>query len=90
MESSFKCSRNQSNIFKLFLSLVSKWRNHLIHERQQRTITIQTTGEKPAYDTLSSKGILLAGEWVASNYALADAAAYTAKEAGQNISSALD
>jgi hypothetical protein len=27
---------------------------------------------------------------VASNHALADAAAYTAKEAGQNISSALD
>ena len=66
------------------------WRSHLIHERQQRTITIQTTGEKPAYDTLSAKGILLAGEWVASNHALADAAAYTAKEAGQNISSALD
>jgi phytoene dehydrogenase-like protein len=66
------------------------WRSHLIHERQQRTITIQTTGEKPAYDTLSTKGILLAGEWVASNHALADAAAYTAKEAGQNISSALD
>lgn len=66
------------------------WRHHLINERQQRTITIQTVGEKPAFDALCDKGILLAGEWVASNHALADAAAQTAKDAGQHVSSALD
>jgi hypothetical protein len=66
------------------------WRQHLINERQQRTITIQTIGEKPAYDALSDKGILLAGEWVASNHALADAAAQTGKDAGQHVPSALD
>ncbi|MDA7464633.1 hypothetical protein N8996_07580, partial [Candidatus Poseidonia alphae] len=59
-------------------------------ERQQRTITIQTVGEKPAFDDLSDKGILLAGEWVASNHVLGDAAAQTGKDAGQHVSSALD
>ncbi|MDA9168100.1 hypothetical protein N9N91_00910, partial [Candidatus Poseidonia alphae] len=66
------------------------WRRHLINERQQRTITIQTVGEKPAFDALSDKGILLAGEWVASNHVLGDAAAQTGKDAGQHVSSALD
>ncbi|HJM55289.1 MAG TPA: FAD-binding oxidoreductase [Poseidonia sp.] len=66
------------------------WRKHIIHERQQRTITVQTVGQKPRYDALCEQGILLAGEWVASDYALSDGAAQTGKAAGQGVSSTLN
>ena len=66
------------------------WRKNIIHERQQRTITVQTVGEKPSFDTLSEHGILLAGEWVASTSILSDGAVETGKAAGQGVSSSLN
>ena len=64
------------------------WRSHVLHERKQTNILVQTHGEKPAYDRCAEHGILLAGEWVASEYRLADAAADTGRLAGQNIAKA--
>lgn len=61
------------------------WSNHVLHERRQRDILVQTTGSKPAYDAYAAEGILLAGEWVASEHSLADAAAATGRLCGQNI-----
>ena len=65
------------------------WQHHIVHERRQRNITVQTQGEKPPFDALKGDGILLAGEWVKSESMLSDAAAETGRKAGQNISSAL-
>mgnify|MGYP000002081594 CR=1 FL=1 len=65
------------------------WQRHVIQERRQRNITVQTTGEKPRFDALKADGILLAGEWVESEFMLSDAAAETGRKAGQNISLAL-
>jgi phytoene dehydrogenase-like protein len=65
------------------------WQHHIVHERRQRNITVQTQGEKPPFDALKEDGILLAGEWVKSEAMLSDAAAETGRKAGQNISSAL-
>lgn len=64
------------------------WRTHVLHERKQTNILVQTQGSKPAYDSFSEHGILLAGEWVASEHRLADAAADTGRLAGQNIAKA--
>ena len=64
------------------------WRTHVLHERKQTNILVQTVGPKPAYDSYSEHGILLAGEWVASEHRLADAAADTGRLAGQNIAKA--
>ncbi len=64
------------------------WRTHVLHERKQTNILVQTRGPKPAYDSFSEHGILLAGEWVASEHRLADAAADTGRLAGQNIAKA--
>ena len=61
------------------------WGKHVLHERRQRDITVQTIGEKPAFDTYADQGILLAGEWVASDHSLADAAAATGRLCGQTI-----
>lgn len=61
------------------------WANHVLHERRQRDILVQTVGSKPAYDAYVEKGILLAGEWVNSEHSLADAAAATGRLCGQNI-----
>ena len=61
------------------------WGKHVLHERRQRDIVVQTTGEKPAYDAYADHGILLAGEWVNSDYTLADAAAATGRLCGQTI-----
>ena len=61
------------------------WDRHVLHERRQRDIVVQTTGQKPAFDAHADRGILLAGEWVLSEHALADAAAATGKLCGQNI-----
>ena len=66
------------------------WRKHIIHERQQRTITVQTVGVKPSYDDLSEHGVLLAGEWVSSAFSLSDGAVDTGKAAGRGVSSALN
>ena len=64
------------------------WRSHVLHERKQTNILVQTRGAKPGYDSFSEHGILLAGEWVASEHTLADAAADTGRLAGQNITKA--
>ena len=61
------------------------WANHVLHERRQRDILVQTVGSKPAYDAYAEEGILLAGEWVDSEHSLADAAAATGRLCGQNI-----
>lgn len=61
------------------------WANHVLHERRQRDILVQTVGSKPEYDAYVEKGILLAGEWVNSEHSLADAAAATGRLCGQNI-----
>ena len=61
------------------------WDRHVLHERRQRDIVVQTTGQKPAFDAHADRGILLAGEWVLSEHTLADAAAATGKLCGQNI-----
>lgn len=61
------------------------WSTYVLHERRQRDIIVQTTGAKPAYDAYADHGILLAGEWVHSDYSLADAAAATGRLCGQNI-----
>ena len=61
------------------------WGKHVLHERRQRDIVVQTTGEKPAYDAYADHAILLAGEWVNSDHALADAAAATGRLCGQTI-----
>ena len=61
------------------------WANHVLHERRQRDILVQTVGSKPAYDAYAEVGILLAGEWVNSEHSLADAAAATGRLCGQNI-----
>ena len=64
------------------------WDRHVLHERRQRDIVVQTTGQKPAFDAYADRGILLAGEWVLSEHT-ADAAAATGKLCGQNIHEAL-
>lgn len=61
------------------------WSTHVLHERRQRDIIVQTTGSKPAYDAYADQGILLAGEWVRSNHSLADAAAATGRLCGQHL-----
>ena len=61
------------------------WAKHVLNERRQRDILVQTVGSKPAYDAYVEKGILLAGEWVNSEHSLADAAAATGRLCGQNI-----
>ncbi len=65
------------------------WQHHVVHQRQQQTIVVQTTGVKPSYDALAHHGILLAGEWVASDHRLADAAAATGRFAGMNVGKTL-
>ena len=64
------------------------WRKHVLHERKQTNILVQTRGTKPSYDAYAEHGILLAGEWVDSAHTLADAAADTGRLAGQNIAKA--
>tara|TARA_B100000900_G_scaffold99449_1_gene82194 strand:+ start:13962 stop:15047 length:1086 start_codon:yes stop_codon:yes gene_type:complete len=72
--------------FDRFLNHHAKgWHHHVLNERRQESIVIQTEGKKPAYDAYASNGILLAGEWVASAHELADAAADTGRQCGQNI-----
>nr|ADD93202.1 hypothetical protein [uncultured archaeon MedDCM-OCT-S08-C282] len=72
--------------FEHFLEHHAKgWQHHVLHERRQENIVVQTKGQKPAYDAYVSNGILLAGEWVASDHELADAAAETGRKCGQNI-----
>ena len=72
--------------FDRFLNHHAKgWHHHVLDERRQENIVIQTEGTKPAYNAYASSGILLAGEWVASSYELADAAADTGRQCGQNI-----
>ena len=61
------------------------WQLHVVHQRKQTNITVQTTGTKPRYDQYVDHGILLAGEWVDCDHELADAAAATGKMCGQNI-----
>lgn len=65
------------------------WRRHVLHERKQATIVVQTTGQKPAFDAYAAHGVLLAGEWVECDHVLADAAATTGRLSGQNIASAM-
>lgn len=65
------------------------WQRHVVHVRKQSNITVQTKGKKPRFDAYASEGILLAGEWVESPHALADAAADTGRLCGQNISAGL-
>jgi hypothetical protein len=72
--------------FEHFLEQHAKgWQHHVLHERRQENIVVQTKGKKPEYDMYASNGILLAGEWVASAHELADAAAETGRKCGQNI-----
>jgi len=80
-------SAEQRNLrFEAFLERTAKgWQHHVVHQRKQTSITVQTTGTKPPYDRYIEHGILLAGEWVACDHALADAAAATGKLCGQNI-----
>lgn len=61
------------------------WQRHVVHSREQPEITVQTKGRKPTYDAYAENGILLAGEWVESPHVLADAAAATGQQCGQNI-----
>jgi glycine/D-amino acid oxidase-like deaminating enzyme len=65
------------------------WRKHMLHERKQPSIVVQTEGHKPPFDAFARHGILLAGEWVACEHTLADAAAFTGRHTGQNIATAL-
>lgn len=60
------------------------WERHTLHDRRQRNIVVQTSGSKPRFDVHRSHGILLAGEWVASDHSLADAAAQTGRMCGQH------
>jgi len=62
------------------------WKEHIVHDRLQASIHVQTKGKKFAFDELKSHNILLAGEWVESNYALSDAAVETGQQAGRFIS----
>ena len=72
--------------FDEFLDRTAKgWQHHVVHQRKQASITVQTTGTKPAYDRYIEQSILLAGEWVDCEHELADAAAATGKLCGQNI-----
>ena len=72
--------------FERFLEQHAKgWQHHVLHERRQENIVVQTKGNKPAYDAYVSNGFLLAGEWVASDHELADAAAETGRKCGQSI-----
>jgi len=64
---------------------LSGWQEHVVEQRLQRTITVQTLGEKPAFDALKKSNILLAGEWVQSEYRLSDAATQTGKLSGQAV-----
>ena len=65
------------------------WRDHTMEQRLQRSITVQTKGNKPPFDVLSEQGILLAGEWVDTIHLLSDAAAHSGRIAGSNIIKAL-
>jgi glycine/D-amino acid oxidase-like deaminating enzyme len=65
------------------------WRAHVLHRQAQTSVTVQTVGTKPAFDLLADRGILLAGEWVESEHALADAAVETGRRSGQNIARAM-
>ena len=72
--------------FDAFLERTAKgWQHHVVHQRKQTSIIVQTTGTKPRYDRYIAQGVLLAGEWVECEHALADAAAATGKMCGQNI-----
>ena len=76
--------RNQR--FDRFLEQHARgWERHALHNRKQRNVVVQTRGAKPTFDAHRSSGILLAGEWVASDHRLADAAAQTGQKCGQNI-----
>lgn len=61
------------------------WQRHVVHQRKQTSITVQTEGTKPRFDHYAEHNILLAGEWVESEYELADAAAATGKLCGQHV-----
>ena len=75
---------------KAFLdSHATGWKHHIVQQREQASIRVQTIGKKPQFDALSQHGILLAGEWVASPHLLADGAALTGKLAGQHIANAM-
>lgn len=73
-----------------FLDLhATGWKHHVVHQRAQADVIVQTTGSKPTFDAYAAHGFLLAGEWVACDHVLADAAATTGRMAGQNIASAM-
>jgi glycine/D-amino acid oxidase-like deaminating enzyme len=65
------------------------WRERTVEQRLQRSITVQTSGDKPTFDALASQGVLLAGEWVDSPHHLSDAAAFTGRLAGRHVDRAL-
>lgn len=66
------------------------WDAHVLHQRRQRSVEVQTTGRKPSFDACAKHGLLFAGEWVASDHSLADAAVETGRLVGQNIARALN
>ena len=80
-------SAEERNVrFDEFLDRTAKgWQHHVVHQRKQASITVQTTGTKPAYDRYIEHGILLAGEWVDCEHELADAAAATESCAGKTF-----
>ena len=79
-------SEERQERFSVFLERAAKgWQHHVVHQRKQDAITVQTSGNKPAYDRYKTHGVLLAGEWVESEHELADAAAATGRLCGQNI-----
>ena len=86
VERTGESSEDRNHRFHRFLEQHARgWERHALHDRRQRNVVVQTSGTKPAFDAHRSEGILLAGEWVASDHSLADAAAQTGKRCGQNI-----
>ena len=79
-------SEQRNKRFEAFLERTAKgWHHHVVHQRKQTSITVQTTGTKPSFDRYVEHRIFLAGEWVDCEHELADAAAATGKMCGQNI-----
>jgi protoporphyrinogen oxidase len=89
-ETKFKSSQERLQHLENFLDSQAKgWRDHIITELRQETITIhENLGEELDAFAFSDKGIIMAGSWVKSDYILADAAVHSGRKAGKNIGKA--
>jgi hypothetical protein len=89
-ETKFKSPQERLQHLENFLDSQAKgWRDHIITELRQETITIhENLGEELDAFAFSDKGIIMAGSWVKSDYILADAAVHSGRTAGKNIGKA--